>query len=225
MQFSRCAPPTSGRLAARSGARGRAPCSRPAAGPRRGRSGDRRAGRSRADGRCFRIPCRRQTSAVGEPASCSRSTPMICSSVNLLLHRPSPGDGLSYQLREPMGSRSTSLLMSTRPGDSLVRPVLALALPGLRLWLDRGWGFLGQLPFVVLARQPFARWITSIVRCQGVIDSPVGQGLNDGATFCLVMAASSPAGLIFRDLPARPNQRYCKGRGYKPRSVAGPRNH
>src|SRR3546814_221615 len=33
---------------------------------------------------CSLIPCRRQTSAVGDPASCSRSTPMICSSVSLL---------------------------------------------------------------------------------------------------------------------------------------------
>jgi hypothetical protein len=30
------------------------------------------------------IPCLRQTSAVFNPASCSRKTPMICSSVNLL---------------------------------------------------------------------------------------------------------------------------------------------
>jgi hypothetical protein len=34
------------------------------------------------EGRCD-IPCLRQTSATLAPASCSRSTPMICSSLNL----------------------------------------------------------------------------------------------------------------------------------------------
>jgi hypothetical protein len=33
---------------------------------------------------CGLIPCRRQTSSVVPPASCSRNTPMICASVNLL---------------------------------------------------------------------------------------------------------------------------------------------
>lgn len=33
---------------------------------------------------CCLIPCRRQTSAVGVPAACSRSTPVICARLNLI---------------------------------------------------------------------------------------------------------------------------------------------
>jgi hypothetical protein len=53
------------------------------------------------------IPCWRQTSSVAFPASCSRSTRMICSSPNRLLRMSvSPVDGRHLQARERKGAGS-----------------------------------------------------------------------------------------------------------------------
>src|SRR6478735_2330710 len=60
------------------------------------------------------MPCLRQTSAIFIPASCSRRTLMICSSVNRLRFiRPSPpqGRGLYSNLEEFSGLRSPELQM------------------------------------------------------------------------------------------------------------------
>jgi hypothetical protein len=54
------------------------------------------------------IPCRRQSSAVFAPASCSRRMAMICSSVNfdLFIVRSSSWAGLQYQMEELSGVRA-----------------------------------------------------------------------------------------------------------------------
>src|SRR5215210_3492139 len=53
------------------------------------------------------MPCFRHTSAADNPAACSFSTLMICSSVNLLLRMSvSRRNGLYPKLGTPTGSRS-----------------------------------------------------------------------------------------------------------------------
>jgi hypothetical protein len=49
-------------------------------------------------GVCVEMPCLRARSAVFAPASCSRNTAMICSSVNLIrfIVRPLSGPGLVW---------------------------------------------------------------------------------------------------------------------------------
>src|SRR5215204_2184655 len=55
------------------------------------------------------MPCRRQTSAVFAPASCSRRIAMICSSVNLdrFIVRSFQGPGLYLHMEEMAGVRSS----------------------------------------------------------------------------------------------------------------------
>ena len=158
------------------------------------------------------IPCLRQTSAVDTPPSCSRNTPMICSSVNLdflIVQLLPQAVGLYSFLDQFVGLRSEGLsfkksLHATeqeRPDIARRRYWWQKYQPRLdierRVFIDETWAKTNMAPIRgwcrkgerLVARVPHGHWKTMTflagLRCTGITAPCVFDGPINGESFRL----------------------------------------